>query len=140
MHRFKSCLAFEVGCILTAPPPPPLPPPPPNNNNNNDNSYIALCPKMSSRSCTRSKSRERQFVQKIQRNIFFDVIYMQSTTKRKQQRSTDKDTRSKLKYSKTTHIGGKKRKKKSNSILSVPTRLEPSCKLTCNMNKDYEGY
>ena len=39
-------------------------------NNNNNNSYIALCPKMSSRRWTASKSTQGQFVQKIQRNKF----------------------------------------------------------------------
>ena len=50
---------------------------------------------MSSLRCTISKTTEGKFVQKIE-TIFLCYIHVQSTTKRKQQRSTDKDTTSKL--------------------------------------------
>ena len=58
------------------------------------------------------KSTEGQFVQKY-REIFFLMyyIYIQSTTKRKQQRSAEKDTTSKLKHSKPLALKKRKEKK-----------------------------
>ena len=60
------------------------------------------------------KSTEGKFAQKYIETIKKkekSYLYTQSTTKRKQQRSTDKDTTSKLKHSKTTYNYTEKKRK-----------------------------
>ena len=86
-------------------------------NNNNYNSCVVLYPKMSSRRCTISKVPRDNFVQKYRETIFLMYyIDLRSTTKWKQ-RSTDKDTTSKLQHSKTLTL--KKEVKQRSFTLST---------------------
>ena len=70
-------------------------------NNSNNNSYIVVYPKMSSWHCTISKvPRDNWYKNKEKQISKLYCVYLQSTSKRKQQRWTDKDTTTKLQHSK----------------------------------------
>ena len=76
---------------------------------NNDHSYIALCPKMSSRRCTIPKIPRYNLCKNAKKQLKKNhTINNQS----KQQRSTDKDTASILKHSKPLTLKKKKKRKK----------------------------